>query len=179
MHSSRCAPSAAVGVWGSVCLGVCVCVCVGGCLPRDVCAHNPPWTEFLTHTCENITFSQLLLQMVKMFAVADPGRGSEKHEIHAVAFGGHFLWLLFTGSGGSWTPHPLDPLLVQAHTLIYCYSFYYKAKIQILQHVCQQFCFILISIICYSATKWNKYITRCAQNNTPFLNRSTLIFVVI
>ena len=24
----------------------------------------PPWTEFLTHACENITFPQLLLQAV-------------------------------------------------------------------------------------------------------------------
>ena len=33
---------------GDVCLG-------GGCLPRGG-VHLPPWTEFLTHACENITF---------------------------------------------------------------------------------------------------------------------------
>ena len=27
----------------------------------------PPWTEFLTHACENITFPQLLLRPVKIF----------------------------------------------------------------------------------------------------------------
>ena len=32
-----------------------------GCTPP-----LPPWTEFLTHACENITFPQLLLRMVKM-----------------------------------------------------------------------------------------------------------------
>ena len=33
---------------------------VWGCLPD-----NTPWTEFLTHACENITFPQLLLRTVK------------------------------------------------------------------------------------------------------------------
>ena len=33
-------------------------VCLGG-------VHLPPWTEFLTHTCENITFPQLRLWTVK------------------------------------------------------------------------------------------------------------------
>ena len=28
--------------------------------------YNPPWTEFLTHTCENITVPQLLLRAVKI-----------------------------------------------------------------------------------------------------------------
>ena len=32
-------------------------VCPGG-------VHLPPWTEFLTHACENITFPQLLLREV-------------------------------------------------------------------------------------------------------------------
>ena len=40
-------------------------VCLVGCLSGgDV--HLPPWTEFLTHACENITFPQLRLQMVKI-----------------------------------------------------------------------------------------------------------------
>ena len=29
------------------------------------CVHLPPWPEFLTHACENITFPQLLLRAVK------------------------------------------------------------------------------------------------------------------
>ena len=43
----------------------------GGCLPREVSAQgmsawgvHPLWTEFLTHTCENITFPQLRLRTV-------------------------------------------------------------------------------------------------------------------
>ena len=44
-----CVPSAAVAVSGG-----------GG-----VSARHPPWTEFLTHACENITFLQLHLRMVK------------------------------------------------------------------------------------------------------------------
>ena len=48
---------------------------VGGCLPaRGVFAQegvclgvytSPPWTEFLTHACENITFPQLRLRTAK------------------------------------------------------------------------------------------------------------------
>ena len=41
-----------------------------GCPSTMHAPHHPhthtPWTEFLTHTCENITFLQLLLQMVKI-----------------------------------------------------------------------------------------------------------------
>ena len=41
-----------------------------GCLPNlsggGACQTRPLWTEFLTHACENITFPQLRLQMVKM-----------------------------------------------------------------------------------------------------------------
>ena len=65
------------GVWpggvcpGSVCLG-CVCpggVSPGGCLPREglpqcMLGYTPLWTEFCTHTCENITFPQLRLRTV-------------------------------------------------------------------------------------------------------------------
>ena len=29
--------------------------------------HTPPWTEFLTHACENITFPQLLLRAVIIY----------------------------------------------------------------------------------------------------------------
>ena len=82
MHSSRmrsvrwsdrlggCLPREGVSAWRGVCLGV---VLSGGCLPGGVClggVHHPPpapiWTEFLTHTCENITFSQLLLRTAKI-----------------------------------------------------------------------------------------------------------------
>ena len=31
----------------------------GGCLLQCMLGYFPPWTEFLTHTCENITFPQL------------------------------------------------------------------------------------------------------------------------
>ena len=52
---------------GCVCLGG-GCVFPGGVYLGGVyrgCTHTPPlWTEFLTHACENITFSQLLLQAV-------------------------------------------------------------------------------------------------------------------
>ena len=75
MHSSRmrtvrCSGHLGVGVClgggvqGGVCLeGVClggvkVGVCLGG-------VHLHPWTEFLTHAFENITFPQLLLRTVK------------------------------------------------------------------------------------------------------------------
>ena len=70
---------------GSVLLGgVChVGVCCGvsaqgglprGCLPRGV-YHSmqwgrPPWTEFLTLTCENIAFPQLLLRTVTIYLKA-------------------------------------------------------------------------------------------------------------
>ena len=32
--------------------------------PPSPCTPPPPWTEFLTHTCENITFPQQLLRTV-------------------------------------------------------------------------------------------------------------------
>ena len=68
-----------------------VCVCPGGCLPGgwgEVSAQgglpDPPGTEFLTHTCENITFRQLPLRTVTITIsflgdkpVADPGFTSE------------------------------------------------------------------------------------------------------
>ena len=85
----------AEGVCGGVCLFQCVCwgVCPGGCLPGGVqgvsaegvhpqqkppghtplfiaCWDTPPWTEFLTHACENITFPQLLLRSVKILSAA-------------------------------------------------------------------------------------------------------------
>ena len=58
--------------------GVCAQGCLPrGCLPRGclpggvyipACngADEPPWTEFLTHACENITFPQLLLRTVNI-----------------------------------------------------------------------------------------------------------------
>ena len=44
---------------------------------------------------------------------SDRVRGTEKHEIYVAAFGSHFLWLIFTGSGGGCIGpiDPLDPLL--------------------------------------------------------------------
>ena len=72
MHSSRMRTVHCNGHLGVGCLP-------GGCLPRGclpgecipACngADTPllqPWTEFLTHACENITFPQLLLQTVKI-----------------------------------------------------------------------------------------------------------------
>ena len=52
--------------WGCV-QGVCVGgVSSGECIPACNGADilPPPWTEFLTHACKNITFSQLLLRTV-------------------------------------------------------------------------------------------------------------------
>ena len=74
MHSSRMCSSDRLGEmpeWGCVCQG-------GGCLPGGVAylgwvytipprhrgRHPPPWAEFLTHTCENVTFPQQQLRMV-------------------------------------------------------------------------------------------------------------------
>ena len=55
-----------VSAWGclpSGCLAKGKCLPVGclprGCLPRGYLPRL--WAEFLTHTCENITFPQLLL----------------------------------------------------------------------------------------------------------------------
>ena len=55
-------------------------VCPGGCMPRGfVCVSRggvcpggstPPWTEFLTHGCENITFPPLLLRTVMKYILA-------------------------------------------------------------------------------------------------------------
>ena len=39
------------------------------CPPTHAPYHAcPPWTEFLTHACENITFAQLLLRTVKIIS---------------------------------------------------------------------------------------------------------------
>ena len=40
-------------------------ICLGGVTARGVYTFLP-WTEFLTHACENITFPQLLLQTVNI-----------------------------------------------------------------------------------------------------------------
>ena len=72
MHSSRMRATHLLTVsrsaqWG-ICLGV---VCLGGASAQgDVCpmacwdTPRPPWTEFLTHACKNITFPQLLFRVV-------------------------------------------------------------------------------------------------------------------
>ena len=73
MHSSRMRTVSCNGCLG----GAWGCVCVprglsgqGGFLAWGVYPlgprgkHSPLWTEFLTHACENITFSQLLLPTV-------------------------------------------------------------------------------------------------------------------
>ena len=81
-----------VSTQGGVCRGGCLS---RGCLPGGVSGQGgvylvywgcladiPPWTEFLTHTCENITFPQLRLRTVKMVPVmlvchsVHGGRGS-------------------------------------------------------------------------------------------------------
>ena len=36
----------------------------GGCLPHCMLGYTPMWTEFLTHTCENINFPRPLLRAV-------------------------------------------------------------------------------------------------------------------
>ena len=63
----ECVPSTAVAVSGSgggrgVCPGD---VCVSGGVSQHMqWGRQPPWTEFLTHAYENITFPQLLLRTV-------------------------------------------------------------------------------------------------------------------
>ena len=42
--------------------GACLGVHGGGACP-------PQWTEFMTHACENITFQQLLLRVVKIYQI--------------------------------------------------------------------------------------------------------------
>ena len=65
-----CVPPTAVAIWwwvfargwqprGLSAQGVCL---PRGCLSGGV--HLPPWTEFVTHSCENISFPQLHLRMV-------------------------------------------------------------------------------------------------------------------
>ena len=44
--------------WGGVCQKV--------CWDTHPLLRHPPWTELLTHACENITFLQLLLRVVKI-----------------------------------------------------------------------------------------------------------------
>ena len=68
-----------VSAWGCLPRGVCVSVCLGSicpggwvCLSGGVCPSmqwgrhhpRPPWTEFLTHACKNITFPQLLRTVI-------------------------------------------------------------------------------------------------------------------
>ena len=43
---------------------IAACTGQGGCLPQCMLGYTPLWTEFLTHTCENITFPQLRLRTV-------------------------------------------------------------------------------------------------------------------
>ena len=43
-----------------------MCVRGGGVYPSMQWSRHPLWTELLTHACENSTFPQLLLQIVKM-----------------------------------------------------------------------------------------------------------------
>ena len=50
------------GWWGCLSRGVCPEVGVSATVHAGI---HPLWTEFLTHACENITFPQLCLQMVK------------------------------------------------------------------------------------------------------------------
>ena len=59
MHSSRMRTVDCSGRRGGAAAGV--SAQMGG-----VCPGRPPWTEFLTHACENITFPQLLLRTVKI-----------------------------------------------------------------------------------------------------------------
>ena len=44
-----------------------------GCIPAFLWAVISLWTEFLSHACENITFSQLLLRAAKIFIVTVKG----------------------------------------------------------------------------------------------------------
>ena len=97
MHSSRMRTVSCSGrLMGGGCLpsGVSAWGCLsGGCLPRrgrgvcpgGVClevsaggegVHPLLWTEFLTHTCENITFPQLRLRTIKNTNIGFPIRFS-------------------------------------------------------------------------------------------------------
>ena len=55
------APTTGLPAWGGRGLSASGGVYLGGC--------THPWTEFLTHACENITFPQLLLRMATNFEV--------------------------------------------------------------------------------------------------------------
>ena len=63
--SRRCLPGGGVCPGGRECLPRGRHCHVTSDCPKD-CWDTPPlWTEFLTHACENITFSQVLLHAVK------------------------------------------------------------------------------------------------------------------
>ena len=68
-----------VSAQGGVCQGG---VSAWGCLPRGVCLEGctplPPWTEFLTHACGNITFPQLCLRTV---IIRKHGLGNQRMDI--------------------------------------------------------------------------------------------------
>ena len=59
-----CLPGGGVSAQEGVCLPRGMSACQWGvCLPGG-CLADPPWTEFLTHACGNITFPQLRLRTV-------------------------------------------------------------------------------------------------------------------
>ena len=66
MHSSRMRTVCCSGRLGGGGVQEGVCVSGGVCIPACNGADTPLWTELLTHACENSTFPQLLLQIVKM-----------------------------------------------------------------------------------------------------------------
>ena len=109
-----CVPSATVAICpGGVCPGWCLLgdVCPGGCLPGGLSAWvclpggstqggvslacllrgvytSLLWTKFLTHACENITFPQLRLRLVKIqCSNADAMKCA--HSLHVTSY---FLW---------------------------------------------------------------------------------------
>ena len=60
-----------VSAWGAGCLPGVVSLGKGAVCPSACWDTPPPWTEFLTHVRENITFQQLRLRTVKIVAVSD------------------------------------------------------------------------------------------------------------
>ena len=77
-------------------------------------AHPPPWTEFLTHACENITFAQLLLRMVINW--------------NDLCFWGGVGWVVTVGKKMSFMTHILNVRIVKNLSLVvlhYTFTMYW------------------------------------------------------
>ena len=82
MHSSR--------IRTVCCSG---CLMAEGCLPRGVSALggvypggvHPPWTEFLTHACENCTFLQVVFAYGKNYKLVWLPRIADSYTLRLIA----------------------------------------------------------------------------------------------